>query len=408
MNSACGSAPSLFPPRKRRGALRKAVPKLDAWLKKGAIEFHSYADWYLSSGEFRPETVLKGWADKMESAAARGFDGLRIAGNTFWLQQRDWADFAAYEEAVNSVLSRSRIIALCTYSLDLCGVRTVIDVIRNHQSTLIRHAGEWTMVTSTVWRGADEAPAVPRDELERLVLERTRDLAAAVDKAKREAKERRRAEKALSQTSRILEGFFASTISPMAILDKDLNFVRVNESYARSSGRALSDFPGRSHFELFPDPESEAIFRKVVESREPYRTQARPYVSPDHPERGTTYRDWSLSPVLDRTGNVEFLVFSPEDVTDRRKNEISLAEQAALLDLAHDAILVCALDGAIQSWSHGAETMYGWTREEAMGRKSQDLLKSAFPEPLDRIIEKIVRTGRWEGEIIQSNSAGIS
>jgi len=515
-------------------ALRQAVPDLSAHLERGAIEFFSHAEWFLLNGRFHAENVVQGWADKLKAAAARGFEGLRVSSNTSWIEKKDWADFAAYEEAFNHLVFGNPMIAQCAYSLDRCSVPEVLDIIRNHESTLIRRGGEWTLVKSAarmrfeadlkkseerlrlaqesanvgIWDRAlpggdlvfspqfdrlygvapgtirtyedwsrlihpddlrrleaerdraiaagepfdlefrvlhgsgdvrwfqtkggsirdkegnvvrifgacidvtdrkriEEALERSRNELELRVQERTRDLTAAVEKAKREAKERRRAEKALSETSRILEGFFASTISPMAILGKNLNFVRVNESYARSNQRPISDFPGKNHFEMFPNPENEAIFRHVVGSKEPYQAVAKPFVFPDHPEWGTTYWDWNLSPVLDRSGNVEFLVFSLKDVTGRRKGEKALSEQAALLDLAHDAIMVCALDGTIQSWTHGAETIFGWTKEEALGKKSHELLKSEFAEPLDRIVEKIIRTGRWEGELVQTNRRGV-
>lgn len=645
-------------------AFRTAVPDLSAYLEKGAIEFLSGSQWYLCDGRFRPETVLQGWKDKLETAAARGFEGLRVSSNTSWLEKKDWVDFDAYERTFNTVIYDYPIIAMCAYSLERCGVQEVIDVVQNHQSTLIRRAGKWTLVASTVrkrfeenlikseerlrlaqdsarvgvwdrslpsgelyfspqferlygvapgslrtyedlsrmihpddlarveaerdraiaagepldlefrvlhgsgevrWFQAkggsirdkegnvlrvfgvsidvtdrkriEEALAKSRAELELRVQERTRDLTAAVEKAKRESKERRRAEKALSATSRILEGFFASTIFPMAILDKDLNFVRVNDSYARSNQRPASDFPGKNHFEMFPDADNEAIFRNVVESKKPFQAIAKRFVFPDHPEWAVSYWDWNLSPVLDRSGNVEFLVFSLEDVTvkttaveqlrrneetlrnifntapigiwvldrdgkitdanpgirkiwgdvryvgfdgyreykawhpdtgeryepdewggarafkkgetvldqeaeiesfdgtrkmilasaapvldgegrlsgaicinqditERIRTEKALSEQAALLDLAHDAILVCALDGTILSWTHGAETLFGWTKGEALGKKSQELLRSEFPEPLDRIVEKVIRTGRWEGEIVQTNRRG--
>ena len=83
-----------------------------------------------------------------------------------------------------------------------------------------------------------------------------------------------------------------------------------------------------------------------------------------------------------------------------------LRGQASLLELAHDAIFDCALDGTILYWNHGAETMYGWTKQEAMGRISHEFLNSRFDRPIEKIVETIVQTGRWEGEFSQIDRWG--
>jgi PAS domain S-box-containing protein len=87
------------------------------------------------------------------------------------------------------------------------------------------------------------------------------------------------------------------------------------------------------------------------------------------------------------------------DITSRRQTADSLREQAQLLDLAHDAILSQDWNGTITFWSLGAERMYGWSREEAVGRICRDLLRTTFPQPLNEIESKLVSTGHWEGEL---------
>ena len=81
-------------------------------------------------------------------------------------------------------------------------------------------------------------------------------------------------------------------------------------------------------------------------------------------------------------------------------------EQAELLDLAYDTIVVRALDGTIRFWNHGAEQMYGYSKQQATGKTSQDLLHTVFPEPLHEIEEKLLRDGRWEGELIRTVQDG--
>lgn len=86
----------------------------------------------------------------------------------------------------------------------------------------------------------------------------------------------------------------------------------------------------------------------------------------------------------------------------------SLRDQAMLLDLAHDAILVrdIAQDGNIVFWNRGAEATYGWTKEEALGKVSHRLLQSRFPVTLEAIKDQLYAEGQWEGEITQARRNG--
>ena len=88
-----------------------------------------------------PIRVLQGWTDKLAAARERGFEGLRLTGNTFWLEQANWDDFTRYEAKINEVIGGQRMIALCTYSLEKCGVREIMDVVANHQFALIKTGG---------------------------------------------------------------------------------------------------------------------------------------------------------------------------------------------------------------------------------------------------------------------------
>jgi PAS domain S-box-containing protein len=76
-----------------------------------------------------------------------------------------------------------------------------------------------------------------------------------------------------------------------------------------------------------------------------------------------------------------------------------LGEQARLLDLTHDTIFVRDLDGVIRYWNRGAEELYGWRRDEALGQVTHQLLHTIFPVPFETITEELFRTGRWEGEL---------
>jgi PAS domain S-box-containing protein len=66
------------------------------------------------------------------------------------------------------------------------------------------------------------------------------------------------------------------------------------------------------------------------------------------------------------------------------------------------------MEGRIVFWNCGAEQTYGWSKDEALGKEPQDLLKARYPEPLEDILETVVTSGRWEGELQHVTSKGVS
>jgi PAS domain S-box-containing protein len=88
------------------------------------------------------------------------------------------------------------------------------------------------------------------------------------------------------------------------------------------------------------------------------------------------------------------------DLAERTKQAAVLTEQAALLDLAQDAIVVRNMQSRILFWSRGAEVMYGWPSNEALGRNMYELLKTELSEPAEYIEATLLRQGHWEGEAI--------
>jgi PAS domain S-box-containing protein len=86
--------------------------------------------------------------------------------------------------------------------------------------------------------------------------------------------------------------------------------------------------------------------------------------------------------------------------------EATLREQANLLDLTHDAILVRDMKGTVRYWNRGAQELYGWSAEQAVGKVAQELLKTIFPVPREQIEAEVVGMGRWEGELVQTRKDG--
>jgi signal transduction histidine kinase len=138
-------------------AMARALPDFDRYLAKGQIEIMPHTDWYLKGGAFESQRVLNGWVDKLEQALASGYAGLRLTGNTLWLEKKDWKSFADYEAAINSVIGKYNMLALCTYCLDRCSAIEIIDVIRNHEFALIKREGKWELIESSIYKQTKEA-----------------------------------------------------------------------------------------------------------------------------------------------------------------------------------------------------------------------------------------------------------
>jgi PAS domain S-box-containing protein len=86
-------------------------------------------------------------------------------------------------------------------------------------------------------------------------------------------------------------------------------------------------------------------------------------------------------------------------------NEV-LRGQARLLDLTHDTIFVRDMNDCITYWNRGAEELYGWRRDEAIGKVSHQLMATVFPTPLEGITAELLRVGRWEGELVHTKRDG--
>jgi PAS domain S-box-containing protein len=112
----------------------------------------------------------------------------------------------------------------------------------------------------------------------------------------------------------------------------------------------------------------------------------------------------SLSPL--ETGGAMMVSGAIRDITEHKQVEEklraqaeTLQEQASLLDVAHDAIIVRDFGGEIRFWNRGAESLYGWNKAEAVGQISHSLLQTQYPQSMTEIEAAVRRDGRWEGEL---------
>jgi len=138
-----------------RAALRQRIPGFDRHLKAGSMEMVAGRTWYLNEDQFDLKRIIRSWDEKLRSALAKGYDGMRVSGNAFWSNTRHWKDFCDYERELNKSLRGQKMTLLCTYPIGASKAAEVLQVARAHQLTVARRNGDWELVES--------APAMARD-----------------------------------------------------------------------------------------------------------------------------------------------------------------------------------------------------------------------------------------------------
>lgn len=146
----------FFNEKEAKKVMRMAVPDFDRYLKSRQIGIIPHTQWYLKDGAFDPARVLNALVDKLNQVLAEGYDGIRAAGNTAWLERWDWKNFTYYEEEMNYVIGNYPMIAICTYCLDKYGAPEIIDVVSNHQSALIKRDSKWELIENSERERMDE------------------------------------------------------------------------------------------------------------------------------------------------------------------------------------------------------------------------------------------------------------
>jgi PAS domain S-box-containing protein len=110
--------------------------------------------------------------------------------------------------------------------------------------------------------------------------------------------------------------------------------------------------------------------------------------------------------LMSETDGRRLVLETNRDITERKRAEEAVREQASLLNLTHDTIFVRGMDDAITYWNRGAEELYGWKKEEAIGQISHQLMHTVFSAPVEAINQELQSAGRWEGELVHTKRDG--
>ncbi|MFB3852802.1 MAG: MEDS domain-containing protein [Vicinamibacterales bacterium] len=325
-------------------AMRSAVQSLDDYIARGQIEFLEHDEWYTAGGTFDAKRVLDGWLRKLDAAKARGFEGLRLTGNTFWLEQSDWADFTDYEASVNAVIGKHPMLAMCTYSLAKCGAIEIMDVMSNHAFALIRRGERWQVIESA---------------------------------------ERKQIEASLRSSEARYRALFNGMTEGFALHEivcdergepRDYRFIDINPAFERLTGLVRDNVVGRLMSEVLPgdNPRWVKVYGRVALTGEPVHFE-------DYsPVLGRYYEVFAYQPAPGQFA----VIFM--DVTVRKRSELELAEANRLKD------------EFLATLSHELRTplnaIIGWS-----DMLSRDLLDH---DTRKRAIESISRNARAQAQLI--------
>ena len=165
------------PPLDTADAIESLAREIDAEraIATGQLTISSSVGWYGYTGPIKRDEVLCNVIPRVSDALAQGYDGVRIAGDMSWLEDRAWDAYMDYEDGLNQVMPGHRVLGVCTYSLQRCDALSMLDVVSRHQFALVKR-GEWTLIEPSERKRATAAV----EQMNRALAQRTEELQAAL------------------------------------------------------------------------------------------------------------------------------------------------------------------------------------------------------------------------------------
>jgi PAS domain S-box-containing protein len=251
--------------------------------------------------------------------------------------------------------------------------------------------------------------------------------------------ERKLAMTALLESRTKLEAALASMTDAVSISDAEGRFIDFNDAFAtfhrfRNKDeclKSLAEYP--DILDVFTaDGELAPLDQWAVPRALRGETVANTEYTLRRKDTGETWvGSYSFGPIRDKDGRIVGSVVAGRDITERKRAEEELRrahdelelrvrertaelvvanedlrKQAALLNLAHDAIFVVDSADVVSFWNKGAEDLYGFTREQAIGKAACEFLQARFPESLEQVMNEVIDKGQWAGELRHTTSRG--
>jgi PAS domain S-box-containing protein len=201
-----------------------------------------------------------------------------------------------------------------------------------------------------------------------------------------------------------------SLTAHVAVLDEHGDIVAVNASWRRFAERegGRTDYVGSNYIaacSASEDPLAEAVAASLAEMLAGERERFELEYPGDSP---TAQRWFLLRATLYEGSGPRRVVVAHENITERREAQELVAMQTGLLDEIDASVIVIDSERRVLSWSAGAEHLYGWTREEAIGRHVRDLIRAADPGPGTQELGVFRSGDRWDNEYLVRRKDGTT
>jgi PAS domain S-box-containing protein len=210
----------------------------------------------------------------------------------------------------------------------------------------------------------------------------------------------------ITERARQYRATFENAAVGIAHASVDLRWTRVNDAMCHIIDYPVKELINKPVLDFVHPDHREALLADVGRIRDG-RTDSydaeRRYLRKDG---ATVWVHASVSAIRKRDGSTDCFIGVIQDISARKQAEQLLRRQADLLDQSYDAILTWKIGGAISYWSRGAEAMYGYTRDEAIGRVSHDLLRTRADAPIEDVEGQIACHGFWYGELTHTTRDG--
>jgi len=374
-----------------RRALKRVMPDFDQYVVDQSIEIVPARDWYLQDGAFDLERVIDGWNEKLARASAKGYAGVRVTGDTAWLEKKDWNDFCEYEDSLNQAVVNQRLSVLCTYPLAKCGAAEILDVVRTHQFAVTKRRGGWDVIETAGHKQAKAEIKRLNEELEQRVIERTSELTSVNSELIKEVLQRQRAEEALQRSETYLAeaqrvshaGSFGWSVSSGHIVWSDETF-RIFE-FDPAVKPTVELIMHRTH------PEDRAFLQEtldqVARDRKAFDFEHRLLM----PDGSLKYvRVVGYPSTNHESGNFEF-VGAVTDITDRKRAEEALRRSEGYLAeaqrLTQSGSWAWNVRTGARFWSQETFRIFGCDPEKVKPTWS-DILERVHPEDRPAVVQR--------------------
>ena len=221
----------------------------------------------------------------------------------------------------------------------------------------------------------------------------------------RYAMERQKAEEALRQSEERFRSLSASAPIGIYQTDADGMFIYTNDLWQEISGLTLEESLGNGWVKSIHPHDRQIVldkWYKFIHSGSEFSLEFR-FLTLAGDVRWVFGR---ATPMESPRGRITGYVGVNEDITARKQAEEKIREQAALLNVTTDAILVRDLENRILFWNKGAEHIYGWQESQVYGKNASELFYQETPPEVETALLTTMNQGKWQGELSQLTCAG--